>query len=218
MALMKLEDKMLKPRLPHSLMPKLLGRYAWDFAKAGSTALLLLTVGCTQPRSTQVELSMNVEPTSRPGVYTVSGSTNLPDESQIIVQGIRSLIPPNQVVSTSNASNYAILDRQSTKVSQGKWQATLKLWQVAPDGQYREAWQLTTAPLSRLTPSTEVTFIAVIDPVKQAAALQQQLQSEGKKLEGANVRFTPDGQWYLQAQQTLAVTLPTGKTTPPVIR
>ncbi|HEY9894134.1 MAG TPA: hypothetical protein V6D34_01770 [Candidatus Sericytochromatia bacterium] len=195
------------------------GRYIFrGCAKAGSTALLLLAVGCTKPQSTQVELSVNVEPTNRPGVYTVSGSTNLPDESQIIVQGIRSLTPPTQVVSTREASNYAILDRQSTKASQGKWQATLKLWQVAPDGQYREAWQLSTAQLSRLNPSIEVAFIAVIDPVNQATALQQQLQSEGKKLEGANVRFTPDGQWYLQAQQTLAVTLPTGKTALPVVR
>ncbi|XHX79204.1 MAG: hypothetical protein RBJ76_04535 [Stenomitos frigidus ULC029] len=210
---------MLKPQLPLSLMPTLLyGRYARSGIKAGSTALLLLAVSCTQPPVTQVELSVNVEPTNRPGVYTVSGSTNLPDDSQIIVQGIRSLTQPAQVVSTSNASNYAILDRQSAKASQGKWQATLKLWQVAPDGQYREAWQLSTPQLSRLTPSTEVTFIAVIDPVKQAGALQQQLQSEGKKVEGANVRFTPDGQWYLQAQQTRTVTLPTDKTTPPVVR
>jgi len=211
---------MLSLQLPHSLMPKSRhGRYIFrGCAKAGSTALLLLAVGCTKPQSTQVELSVNVEPTNRPGVYTVSGSTNLPDESQIIVQGIRSLTPPTQVVSTREASNYAILDRQSTKASQGKWQATLKLWQVAPDGQYREAWQLSTAQLSRLNPSIEVAFIAVIDPVNQATALQQQLQSEGKKLEGANVRFTPDGQWYLQAQQTLAVTLPTGKTALPVVR
>ncbi len=211
---------MLNLQLPHSLMPKSLhGRYRFQgCAQAGSTALLLLAVGCTEPRSTQIELSVNVEPTNRPGVYTVSGSTNLPDESQIIVQGIRSLTPPTQVVSTSEASNYAILDRQSTKASQGKWQTTLKLWQVAPDGQYREAWQLSTAQLSRLTPSTEVDFIAIIDPVNQATALQQQLQSEGKKVEGANVRFTPEGQWYLQAQRTLAVNLPTGKTTPSVVR
>lgn len=181
----------------------------------GISLLLLMNFGCSTERTSQVELSIKVTPTDRPGTYTVSGNTNLPDQSQVVVQGIRPLLSPTQLVSASASSNYAILDRQATKSSQGQWQVTLKLWQVAADGQYQEAWQLNQSQINRLQPSPDVVFVAVIDPASQAKSLAKQLEVQGKKLEGANVRFTSDGQWYLQAKQTLAVTLPTGKTTPP---
>ncbi len=185
------------------------------FASIGALALVLSIVGCTQERSSKVELSLNVEPTNRPGTYIVSGHTNLPDRSQIIVQGIRPLNAPTQLVSANTSSDYAILDRQIVSSSQGQWQATLKLWQVAPDGQYQEAWQLSHNQINRLQPSSDVVFVAVIDPGNQAKSLTQTLEKEGKKLEGGSVRFAADGQWYLQAKQSLAISLPTGKTVAP---
>jgi hypothetical protein len=154
-----------------------------------------------------VELSLNVEPANRPGVFTLSGSTNVPDQSQIIVQGIRPLVSTAQSTDAENIPNYAILDRQTVSVSQGRWQATLKLWQNTPDGQYQEAWQANERPLGSLQPDPEIIFLAAIDPGNQSKALKQQLERQGKTLEGA-VRFTTDEQWYLQAKKTLAVTPP----------
>lgn len=178
-------------------------------AKALCTALLLLlTVSCTQPRSTPVELSLKVESSNRPGVFTLSGSTNIPDQTQIIVQGIRPLLASTQSTEIEDSPNYVILDRQAAVVSQGRWQATLKLWQSAPDGQYQEVWQANQRPLRQLQPDPDVVFVAAIDPGNQSKALKQQLERQGKTLEGANIRFTTDEQWYLQAKQTLAVTPP----------
>lgn len=174
--------------------------------------LLLTTVGCTQERSRQAELSLKVEPSNRPGVYVVSGQTNLPDQSRLIVQGIRPLALPGQSTSADASSNYTILDRQAVLVSQGQWQATLKLWRSTTDGQYQEAWQANQAQTSGLKPSTTIVFVAAIDSANQPKALLQPLDNQGKPLQGANLRFTTDGQWYLQAQQTLTVTPPAGKT------
>lgn len=178
------------------------------YVKAICASLLLLTVSCTRERSSQVELSLKVEPSNRPGVFTVSGQTNVPDQSQVIIQGIRPLTS-SQLASTNAASNYAILDRQTAVVSKGQWQATLKLWQSTPDGQYQEVWQSNQIPLR---PGTDVVFVAAIDPGNQSKALKQTLEKQGKSLEGANVHFTTNEQWYLQAKQTLTVTPPTGKT------
>ena len=184
--------------------------------KAISAALLLLTVslfatGCTKERSLQAELSLKVEPSNRPGIYVVSGKTNLPDQSRIIVQGIRPLAATAQSISTENSPNYAILDRQAVVSSQGQWQATLKLWQSLPDGQYQEVWQSNQASISRLKPSADVVFVAAIESVSQTKGLTQPLDNQGKPLEGTNIRFATDGQWYLQAKQTLTVTPPLNK-------
>lgn len=184
------------------------------YIKALSVSLMLLSVGCTRERSLPAELSMKVEPSDRPGVYIVSGQTNVSDQSRIIVQGIRPFTASAQSTSTDEAANYSILDRQAVVVTQGKWQATLKLWQSTPDGQGQEAWQANQPQISQLQPSADVVFVAAIDSASQPKALLQPLDNQGKKLEGANIRFTTDGQWYLQAKQTLTVTPPIYKATP----
>lgn len=179
--------------------------------RALCASLLLLTVSCAKERSSQADLSLKVESSNRPGVFTVSGRTNFPDQSQIIVQGIRPLTSPAQASSIAMPSNYAILDRQTAVVSQGQWQATLNLWHSTPDGQYQEVWQANQTLLRRLQPSADVLFVAALDPGSHAKELKQQLERQGKALEGANVRFTTDEQWYIQAKQTLAITPPSGK-------
>jgi hypothetical protein len=156
---------------------------------------------------------MKVDPADRPGVYVISGQTNVSDQSRIVVQGIRPFTSSVQPISTDDTTNYVILDRQAVVVTQGKWQATLKLWQSTPDGQNQEAWQVNQAQIQRLQPSTDVVFVAAIDSSSQPKALSQPLDNQGKKLEGANIRFTTDGQWYLQAKQTLTVTPPISKAT-----
>lgn len=186
--------------------------------KVASTVLLMLfLVGCVNVRSPEVELTMQVEPSKRPGEYTVSGTTNLPDRTEISVQGVRYFNVPLQSSPAGESSNYVILSRQVAEVAEGKWKATLNLWQVAPDGQYQEAWQLNQPQMGvAAQPSSDVTFLALTDPGNQSEKLEQQLESQGKRLEGENIRFTADGEWYVQAEQTLPVNLPTGKTTPVV--
>ena len=172
--------------------------------------LLVLCSSCSVSTiSPDVVLEIKtVQQTGHPGVYNLSGSTNLPDQSQVTVAAVRYLnLPDQQLLSDSNA-NYSILSRRTVEASQGKWQTTLNLWQVASDGRFQEVWQLET-PIELLHPDTKVTFLATFDPSGQFhTSHQQQLQ-----LKGQLVRFTADGQEYVQASQTLPIALPTGSTT-----
>lgn len=173
--------------------------------------LSLAIAGCTTVRGPQAELTLQVAPAGQPGVYHVSGTTNLPEHSRILVTCLRNLHS-----AATESTNYSILGRQTTEVAQGKWQATLNLWEVAPDGRYREAWQL-TSPLQALTPSDQVAVIATFDPAQQADAVAQSLKQEPREFRSPLIRFTTEGQQYLQATETLTVSLPTGKTTPPTL-
>ena len=200
--------------MSNKLLPRALdlNRSFQRCVRTTSVLLLLLSVGCTRERSPQAELSLKVEPSNRPGVYVVSGKTNLPDQSRLVVQGIRPLTAAAQSTSTDESPNYVILDRQAVVASQGQWQTTLKLWQSTPDGQEQEVWQANQAQISQLKPSNDVVFVATIDSTNQTKASAQPLDLQGKPLQGANIHFTTGGQWSLQAKQTLTVTPPVSKT------
>lgn len=199
---------MLKPSTYRVKIATLIRQRCYFISLLG---LLTIAPGCVSINSSPIELSLQATPTNRPGLYTVSGETNLPEGTPIVVQGIRYVNP----AAKSDQTNYSVLARQVVKVSQGKWQATLNLWQITPDGRYQEAWQQ-TQPRMRvdLRPSSEVIFSAMTEPVDQVQALEQTLQKQGKTLKEDMVRSTPDGQWYLEAKESLIVKLPDGQTAP----
>lgn len=187
--------------------------------------LSLLNAGCshwpTAPwqHLPPVELTMQAHLADQPGTYTLSGTANLPDQSRILVQGIRDLQLPQQSSQDGDPNSYSILGRQIVEVKQGKWQAKLELWQVAPDGTYRESWQISPPRLVRPPrPSPSVMFLATFDPTTQSQLLQPQLRNIAKAniAKAKSVRFTPEGEWYLEAKQTMMAGLPSGQTTPPV--
>ncbi len=197
---------------------------------ASIVLLLILSTGCSQipstvrqlptlipGLSTEANFQLRVKPSGRSGVYTVEGSTNLPNESRITVAAIRPLRLDKQPAKDQSPNHtYSILAYQDVKVNQGKWQATLNLWKVAPNGQFQEAWQLEQSKLGlSLQPESEVTFLATVAPTDSLPRLEQQLQKQGVKLVSNLVRTTPDGERYLQASQNLPIPLPTGQTTPP---
>lgn len=179
-----------------------------------SIFLLLLTIsyGCDKKAREQVQLEIkSVQPVGSNGVYDILGSTNLPDSSQIAVVAVRYLLPTDEqragVLNDQVNSNRSILARQIVEVKQGQWQADLNLWQVAPDGRFQEVWQ--AYPQMKLRPDSNVTFIATFEPGGQ-------LKKSNLQLEGKQLRFTNKGEIYLQAGQTMPISLPPGKTTPPV--
>ncbi len=182
-----------------------------------TTASLLFTTGCIQTREIPLQLNLEVKPTNRAGVYRVTGTTNLPEQSKIVVTGIRYLQPSNAPASqTITEVNYSILARQLVEVTEGKWEANLNLWQVAPDGRYVESWNSLSA-LATAKPLPQVFFTAVFEPDNQPAAIQKEFSQRAKPTDGTLIRFTPSGQLYLQVSQTLVLEPPTGKTTPPAI-
>ncbi|NMG05784.1 hypothetical protein [Brasilonema sp. UFV-L1] len=177
-----------------------------------SLLLLTLSSGCNQKAQEKVQLEItSVEPAGGNGLYNVSGSTNLPDSSLIAVAAVRYLIPIGRqqagVLNDEANNNRSILARQIVEVKQGQWQANLNLWQVAPDGRFQEAWQAYQKQM-KLRPDSNVTFLATFER-------GEQLRKSNLQLEGKQLRFTNEGELYLQANQTSPISLPVGKTTPP---
>jgi hypothetical protein len=135
--------------------------------------VLVLCVSCAASEPPDIALKVNVEAGTRPGLYNVSGTTNLPNQNQITVAAIRSLRPTNQDFGAEEKGTYSILDRKSVEVKQGKWQTTLNLWQVAPDGRLQEAWQLGSSQTESLNPSAEVAFVTTFDPTGEYSRPQR---------------------------------------------
>lgn len=175
--------------------------------------LIVLCTSCFWAKSPEVTLNLNVQPASRPGVYNIIGSTNLPDKSRIAVSAIRYLLPTDQqFLAPDKSATYSILDRKIVEIADGKWQAKLNLWQVATNGRLQEAWQLNQSKTGLwLEPNPDVFFLATFDPTEQNWQLGEQLKHT-QELRGSLVRFTKEGNPYVQASQTLAIALPTGRT------
>ena len=189
---------------------------------------LLLLTGCTpwlnafNPSSaTPLEFRIRqVEPTARPGLYAVAGETSLPNKTRITVTALRALsqsgVQPDSQTPAQVLPNFAMLDRQIAEVRQGKWQAELNLWQIAPDGAFQEVWQSNQAKLEvHFQPQPEVTFLAMLEPAHQPAELKPELEKLGNSPRASLVQYTSEGEPYLRASQTVAIALPTGKTLPP---
>ncbi|NMF63689.1 hypothetical protein DP115_13315 [Brasilonema octagenarum UFV-OR1] len=180
-----------------------------------SIFLVLLTSisSCSKKAQEQVQLEIkSVEPAGSNGIYNLAGSTNLPESSKIAIVAVRNLVPiagqQAGVLNDDANNNRSILARQVVEVKQGQWQTNLNLWQVAADGRFQEPWQIYQTQM-KLRPDSNVTFVATFEPADQ-------LKKSKLQLDAQQVRFTNEGEPYLQAHQTLPISLPVGKTTPPL--
>lgn len=194
-------------------------------ASSAKTITKLLSIGflvssataCVQTKSPSLDLSIEVKPGGRPGTYLVTGTTNLPEQSRISIAGIRSFQTNAgiQTLSGAEEANDSILARQTVEVSQGKWQATLNLWQSTSDGRYQEAWQANRARLNLpASPAAAVSFVAVFDPNNQLPLVTQQVGKQGLEANSSLLQFTEAGEQYLQSRKDVAVSWPTGKNSP----
>lgn len=196
--------------------------------------LLLTNSGCSQVKSkvvstiaqlpnlltdlsTDLNFQFRVTPSTRDGIYTVTGTTNLPDNSSIAVVAVRHLHPNKQLPpGVGSNPTYSILTYQDVKVRKGKWKLDLNLWKVAKDGRFREAWQIEQPQLGlKLEPDSDVTFVATLAPTEALWDVEQRLEKQGIKLVSTMIRNTVEGDRYVQGIQGLSVPLPTGSTTPP---
>lgn len=166
---------------------------------------------------TSLNLSLQqVKATGKPGIYTITGDTSLPEGTKITVSAVRYLNGGAELVDSTTDVPYAILDRQLATVSQGTWQATLNIWQTASDGLYQEPWQLSQTDAGVIfEPDPNVIFMATFDPVNQPVGFKAEVEEQDEALQAILARFTTDGELYLQATKTLSVALPTGKTSAP---
>ncbi|MEH2458726.1 hypothetical protein [Nostoc sp.] len=208
-----------------TIIPKFKALTTANLQLAICLMLLAANYGCVQKAQEKVEMQIeNVQPISSKGVYNVLGSSNLPESSKITVAAVRYLRPVSgqaeALLNSDTNTNRSILARQIVEVKQGQWEAGLNLWQVSPNGSFQEAWQANPAQI-RLSPEDRVTFVAIFDPASQWEQSDnqnpQKLKSENQqleKLESKLIRFTNEGEKYLQVSQSLTIALPTGKTIP----
>lgn len=171
-------------------------------AALGTIALSFALFGC-QPVETQVnQLSLTVEPSDRPGTYRLSGTTDLPDGTELTVQGLRYLEPLGQLLSDiQDKDHYAILDRDRVQVEAGQWSVALQLWQPNGEGEPLESWQLALPQSDRsFEAAPDVQFTVSTPPSGDERRLDAQWQSSKANPAIGEIRFTPDGDWYLQAQ------------------
>ena len=186
-----------------------------------SSLLLLSTSGCSNKSQNEVQLEIqSVQREDSKGLYKVVGSTNLPESSRIAITAVRYLRPTTanaeQIVGDNDGNvNRSILARQIVEVKQGKWEADLNLWEVAPNGNFQEVWQ-SNKDYKTLTPESEVSFIATFNPVGQLPSSDKEdsQQITFQKLEGKSLRFSNEGEKYVQDSQYRSISLPIGKTTP----
>ncbi|KAB8333274.1 hypothetical protein SD80_015645 [Scytonema tolypothrichoides VB-61278] len=203
---------MLKPHLKLDLAN--LSNLSLNLTLIGISLLLLTVVSsCNKKAQEKVQLEIKtVEPAGSNGVYNVGGSTNLPDSSKIVVAAVRYLVPiagqQAGVLNDETNNNRSILARQVVEVKQGQWQTNLNLWQVATDGRFQEPWQAYQTQM-KLRPDSNVTFIATFEPADQ-------LKKSNLQFDAQQLRSTNEGELYLQAHQTLPISLPALKTTPPL--
>lgn len=188
-----------------------------------SSLLSLITSGCVNKSPNEVQLEIQgIQREDSNGLYKIAGSTNLPESSRIAVTAVRYLrstaANPEEIIDDGQNINRSILARQIVEVKQGKWEAELNLWQVAPNGNFQETWQL-DRDHKKLAPENQVSFIATFDPQGQLPSSErenpQQSTPQYQNLEGKSLRFTNEGEKYVQASQYRSIPLPVGKTAPP---
>ncbi|MBD0335689.1 MAG: hypothetical protein ICV62_09380 [Cyanobacteria bacterium Co-bin13] len=187
--------------------------------------IVLCLAGCEKLPSlvrplNEVSLNLQVEPAEQPGEFAIAGQTNLPNGTQMVVLAVRQLQPSQPVAAlTTPQPTYAILAYQPVQVTAGQWQTSLNLWQVSPEGAYREPWQLEAVKLKlSVEPASEVQFIVTLAPQGLLASLEEQLKQQGLRLPQPLLRTTQQGDRFIQAEQVQLVSLPTGSTTPPGVR
>jgi hypothetical protein len=176
-------------------------------------SLLILCTGCAQipflenSQQATTNLSMQVETTGEPGVYRISGQTNLPEQTRITVQAVRALQIPGRDSQIASERSYSILARDQVNVEKGKWQTTLNLLKAGQNGAL-ETWQQSNQELAlRLQADNQVRFVAFTDPTQSSIEVQSNRQGS----EATSVQFTADGRSYLQTEQFVQIEPPTTK-------
>ncbi len=169
----------------------------------------LAIAGCQSSQADLTQLSLEVKPSRQVGAYKLSGSTNLPDGTELTIQGLRQLTAIEPGMPDDSADSFSILDRKAIQVNDGRWEASLQIWQSGPDGEPAESWQVHLPNGNQsYDPADEVLFTVTTPPRKDAQALDKQWNASKNNPEGQQVGFTATGLWFLQAGKQLNLAPP----------
>lgn len=185
--------------------------------------VLVLVTACDRPldalRGGGDPVAITIEQIAeagQPGQFTLSGTATLADQTPLTVSAVRRITPQATDPLLDEASEYAILDRQSAVVRDGRWQAQLSLWEVGPQGDYQENWQMANGTRAESAVSATVDFLATLEPLDLA---QAQLKARSVVLDRARnplLNFTPSGEAYLRVNEAKQVALPNARAATPV--
>ncbi|MGF1536321.1 MAG: hypothetical protein ACFB4J_07540 [Elainellaceae cyanobacterium] len=143
----------------------------------------------------------SVEPSGQPGHYLVSGEATLLNDATLTITAVRNLTSED----SAPTPIYSLLDRQFAPVANGEWRATLQIWQWDGLASPQELWQIDQALLeTTFTPSSEVAFIATLDPVGAR-------DPENRLAQGGTpdiAQQTAAGDKYLAARSVLTIPAP----------
>jgi hypothetical protein len=164
-------------------------------------------------------LQLDDRPANRLQRIASSPSTeDLLDEaaSEAFTEALTETITAENPSTHPSQLTYSILAYQPAIVQGGEWQADVNLWKVASDGRFQEAWQLEQSQVGlSFRPEDNVIFMAILSSADDLSRLEQDLSRRGVRFPGGTILSTSEGFRYAQIQQTLAVALPSGGTTPP---
>ncbi|NER79932.1 MAG: hypothetical protein F6K42_10180 [Leptolyngbya sp. SIO1D8] len=168
----------------------------------------------------EANLAIQVEPTDESGQYTISGMADLPQGTELTVAAVRYLHLTNVPLKAGKLNpTYSILAYDTVKVRDDRWQTELSLWQVAPNGEFMETWQIDEPELQlSVEPQEEVIFLVSLAPIHNLRAIEQQLARENQQFARRFIQTSAEGSRYLQTGELLEIDLPTGSTTPLAIR
>ncbi|MEM1240097.1 MAG: hypothetical protein AAGI45_09685 [Cyanobacteria bacterium P01_H01_bin.26] len=155
-------------------------------------------------RLPEAAMDFTVDRTGNSHTYTVQGTANFPDQTELNILALRQLAPTDQTLEPK--LTYSVLDYQVVQVQDEQWQGELTLRQLAADGSRKETWQLDQADLAMdIKPLDTVVFIATYTPLDQLTTLERILAQQGLKVSPDLLQTTLDGRRYLEIKQVLDI-------------
>ncbi|MFH7242238.1 MAG: hypothetical protein ACHWZW_05235 [Spirulina sp.] len=177
-----------------------------------NTACSLINVGFSQSSPTSGDLLTidQVAETGEPGRFLLSGKATLPGEADLTVSAVRRLNPADGDAESGAPSLYGILDRKTATLDEGRWQATLMLWEPSAAGYYQEPWQRPETPLVETArPDATVDFLLTVEPEEFERSVRPVIPRRLETAINDLLYFTPDGEPYLRVSAAQPIPVPT---------
>jgi hypothetical protein len=173
------------------------------------TLLFGLITACDRPLSrligggSQVPIAITIDhigEAGQPGQFTLSGTATLPAPAPLTVSAVQtSPALPNDP--SQAAPTFAILDRTTAVVSNGRWQAQIDLSALGSPMN-----SPTNLPI--MLTSSAIAFLATVEPADFARSGLARYQGALANARNSLLNFTPDGEPYLQTSKGQTITLP----------
>jgi hypothetical protein len=150
-----------------------------------------------------------IRKSDNPGQFMLSGKADLPEQTELTISAIRRLTLLSNDKPSDTDQLYGILDRKTTLVKNGNWQAELSLWEINSEGYYQENWQANEGEISdRIEPDQTINFLLTVEPEDFVDYTTNFNPNKLNDQLSDLIRFTPEGESYLSASKDLPVPLP----------